>query len=75
MAATETPMTLDEFVDGVRARRVAAGKPPHIDDPVVYNILDGIMAGRATTSDGDRAARRHRATQRSQGRIPYSDAD
>jgi hypothetical protein len=66
---------INEAVERVRVERVAAGQSENITDPTVYRILDGIMAGRAASSDGDRAARRRRATQRSQGRVPYCDDD
>jgi len=75
MAARNLRSTIDDFVERVRSERVAAGQPEYVTEPTVYSIIDGIIEGRQPTSDRDRAARRRRAAQRSQGRVPYSDTD
>lgn len=36
------------FVARVRAERIAAGRPEHIEDPALYRLLDGILAARGT---------------------------
>jgi hypothetical protein len=34
-------------VERIRAERVAAGKPPNIESPVVYRLLDAVLANHA----------------------------
>jgi len=75
MTAIRAITAVDEAVGRVAAQREADGQPDGIDDPGLYRILDGIMAGRETTSStpAQRAARRRKAVERSRARVPYSD--
>lgn len=34
------------FVQRVRARRAAAGKPDRVEDDALYRILDGLLAAK-----------------------------
>jgi hypothetical protein len=38
-----TATDLDAFVERVRARRAASGRPDRLDDVSLYRILDGIL--------------------------------
>lgn len=41
-----------EFVARIRAQRVAAGRPGHIDSPDLYRLLDGVVVAHR---GGDRS--------------------
>lgn len=73
VAEPDPSAVVTEFVESVRSRRRDAGQPDHITDPAVYNILDGIMAGKRETAltDSQRAGQRRRAAARSKQRVPY----
>lgn len=64
---------IDEFVARVSAEREADGQAEQINDPTLYRVLDGIMAGHRPSDPKQRAARRRRAVERARARVPYDD--
>lgn len=65
---------VDEFIGRIAAQREADGQPEFIEDPAVYQVLDGILVGLRGSATGDeetKAARRRRAAERSRQRVPY----
>jgi hypothetical protein len=42
--AVATDAAIAAFVDDVRARRIEAGRPDHIEADAVYRLLDGLLA-------------------------------
>jgi hypothetical protein len=48
-----TGAAVDAFVERVRERRVATGRPDRIDDEGIYRVLDGLLAAQPKPQSSD----------------------